>query len=176
MKRSLKAALLAAPFLFVLQSCACSAEPAAQQIAFNTTASAVDAIRTQARALFVANQYVQAANQYTIICRSQSVTANDYYWLGESQYHVGAYADAARSFNYALQMSPSTEIFYPRLADTYMALSRFDRLHEICAVGLGLVKDPYVRSQLQSLSQFSSFPAAQARRSTSKSQRSLRVE
>ncbi|HEY9718165.1 MAG TPA: hypothetical protein V6C69_11885 [Trichormus sp.] len=177
MKRSLKAALLAAPILFVVQSVACWAEPPAKQIAFNTTAaSAVDAVRTQARALFAANQYTQAANQYMLICRSQSVTANDYYWLGESQYHVGAYSDAANSFNYALQLSPNTEMLYPRLAETYMALSRFDRLHEICAIGLGVVKDPYVRSQLQSLSQFISLPVSSARRSISKSQRSLRVE
>jgi tetratricopeptide (TPR) repeat protein len=174
MKRSLKAALLLAPWFFALQSVECLADPTAKQIAFNTSSSAVDTVRAQARGFFAANQYVPAANQYMTICRSQCATAADYYWLGESQYHLGAYAEAARAFEYALQLSPDMETLYSRLADAYMALSRFDRLQLICAKGMSVVKDPHIRAQLQSLSQFNSLPTA--RRRVEKASRSLRVE
>ncbi len=97
----------------------------------------------------MASQFEQAVLKWTMICRASGGCSYDYYWLGESHYHLERYADAAQSFEYALQKGPMMEMLFSRLAETYFALKQYDRVKSTCNNGLCAVRDAYVRKQLE---------------------------
>ncbi len=134
-----------------LQLCAfAQGAPDGAQIAISSPVGSITALqqaREEARALFMASQFEQALSKWTAICRSTGCSY-DYYWLGESHYHLGKLQEAAQSFEVALQKGPLIEMLFSRLAETYFALKQNDRVQSTCNNGLNVVRDPSIRAQL----------------------------
>lgn len=125
--------------------------PDGAQIAISSPVGAVTALqqaREEARALFMASQFEQALSKWAAICRTSGGCSYDYYWLGESHYHLGKLQEAAQAFECALQKGPMIEMLFSRLAETYFALKQNDRVQATCNNGLSVVRDPAVRAQL----------------------------
>jgi len=121
--------------------------------------------REEARALFLAAQFDQAAQKWNALCGTACATSYDYYWLGESQYHLGKMQEAAASFEYALQKGPQLDLVYSRLAETYLAIKQCDKLKSTCTNGLSLVRDPAVRAQLEMYARLAGRPLPKPTRS-----------
>lgn len=147
--------ILFATISILLQSHLCAfaqGAPDGAQIAISSPTNSMTALqqaRAEAKALFMASQFEQAVNKWTAICRASGGCSYDYYWLGESHYHLEKYAEAAQSFEYALQKGPMTEMLFSRLAETYFALKQYEQVKSTCTNGLNVARDPFVRKQLE---------------------------
>jgi tetratricopeptide (TPR) repeat protein len=112
--------------------------------------------RTVAHALFQAERFQDAARQWKMLTDAGSNQAYDYYWLGESYFHLGQYVDAAEAFRQAAKLDPKMDNANIRLAESYLANNNFKEALESCSEGLAASTNAYARKQLETLGRVAS--------------------
>jgi len=139
------------------------ADPLPVQCKTNTIASAVPSDqsffqnrRCEAQTMYRAEKFERAATQLKALIDSGSKQACDYYWLGESYYHMDKYADAAAAFREAVKLDPTMDTAKVRLAEARLATKNLSEAHAACTEALATVSDPYARKQLEVISKVTS--------------------
>lgn len=130
-----------------------------------TYSNPLQQMREEARALFMASDFEQSLRRWDAICRTSAATSYDYYWLGETRYHLSNFQDAAQALEYGLQKGPQLDLLYSKLAETYFALQLRDKVQSTCANGLAAVRDPLVRAQLEVYAKLAAQPLPEKTRS-----------
>ncbi len=121
-----------------------------RQIAFITTTVAPQLLRSSAHNSFMASDFTTSIGYYEHICRSAGASANDFYWLGEAQYHAKNFSEAALSFSRSIELN-ATDSVRVRLVEAYLAAKQKPLAKQECQKALATVKNEYARNQLNAL-------------------------
>jgi tetratricopeptide (TPR) repeat protein len=101
-----------------------------------------------------------ALQRYQQICQSPAHDANDLYWLGESYFHLGYFAQAAQSFEQSLAANPRADSVNVRLVQAYLASKQYQTAKAKIVAALAAVRDAAVREQLIALSRYCDKPSS----------------
>jgi TolA-binding protein len=150
---------------------------APQQIALTTVPNSdLARLRDAAQSNYQARQFATAANFYTRVCQTPGADANDFYWLGETYYHVHQYPSAAESFRQSIRRNPAGDNVRVRLVNALMAASQNDKGIQACTEALTVARDDYARRQLAVLMKVMTTPAPPAFKDMRHSPKIARME
>jgi len=124
-----------------------------QQIAYLTPMVDLQHPRDAASSAYQALDFASALQQYQQICQSTAANAKDYYWLGESYFHVNRYSDAALSFEKAVAIDPRMDGVRVRIVQAYLFNKQPEIAREKCTAAIAVTADPIARQQLSALEQ-----------------------
>jgi predicted Zn-dependent protease len=122
------------------------------QIAYLTPMVDLQHSRDMASSAYQATQFASALQQYQNICQSTAANAKDYYWLGETYFHLSRYSDAAQTFEKTVAFDPRMDSVRVRVVQSYLFNKQPQIAKEKCAAAINVVTDPIVR-QLNGLQQ-----------------------
>jgi tetratricopeptide (TPR) repeat protein len=122
-----------------------------RELAMLSTSSEITHLRDAAQSNYQALQFQSAANIYRRICQMPSADANDYYWLGESYFHLKQANNAAVVFSQALTLNPQADNIRVRLVEALLLAKQTEQAKQSCASAINTVKDPFTRKQLSTL-------------------------
>lgn len=133
----------------------------ARSLAFGAPSPSSDSLRLRdaAQSNYQASQFQTAIGLYRRIVQSPVADANDYYWLGESNFHAHQYAEAAQAFNRAVALNPAADNVRVRLAETYLCAKQPELAKQVCQSAGTVVKDEYSKKQLNALMRVASLPS-----------------
>jgi len=123
------------------------------QIAYLTPMVDLQHSRDVASSAYQATQFASALQQYEKICQSTAANAKDYYWLGETYFHLNRYSDAAQTFEKTVAIEPRMDSVRVRVVQSYLFNKQPEIAREKCAAAMNIVTDPIVRQQLNALQQ-----------------------
>lgn len=112
--------------------------------------------RLRAQAFYRTDKFAEAATCWKQIVNNGSNQASDHYWLGESCYQIGRYADAAQAFRDAAKLDRKMDQAKVRLVESYIASRNLPEAENACLAGLSMVNDPYARKQLEEMHKITS--------------------
>jgi len=124
-----------------------------QQIAYLTPSVNLQHSRDAASSAYHATNFASALQEYQKICQSTTANAKDYYWLGETYFHLDRYGDAAQSFERAVAIEPRLDAARVRTVQAYLFNKQPEIAREKCTAAMSVVTDPIARQQLNSLEQ-----------------------
>ena len=108
-----------------------------------------DSIHSSAAASFQRMHFEQSRQIWEQICSLPGATATDFYWLGESNYHLGRYQNALTAFEQSLSLDKKSGITQVRLVETYISLGRFQDARQACSNAIVVLDDQYSISRLR---------------------------
>jgi cytochrome c-type biogenesis protein CcmH/NrfG len=138
---------------FICPSLSALADNPNTQIAYLTPMVDMQHSRDVASSAYQSMQFASAVQQYQKVCQSPAANAKDYYWLGESYFHLNKYGDAAQSFERAVAIEPRLDSVKVRVVQSYLFGKQFEVAHEKCLAAMNTATDPLVRQQLNALEQ-----------------------
>jgi len=130
-----------------------AAAPTRTQIAYLTPMADLQHSRDDASAAYQSTQFAAALSHYQNICQSTASNAKDYYWLGETYFHLNRYGEAAQSFEKTVAMEPRMDSVQVRIVQAYIFAKQPEVARQKCLAAMSLVTDPIVRQQLNVLEQ-----------------------
>jgi predicted Zn-dependent protease len=128
--------------------------PARTQIAYLTPMVDLQHSRDAASSAYQAMQFASALPQYQNICQSTAANAKDYYWLGETYFHLNRFVEAAQTFEKALTIDPRMDGVRVSVVQSYLQANQPQIAKEKCVAALNIVTDPIARQELSMLEQY----------------------
>ncbi|CAN5434665.1 hypothetical protein BH10CYA1_BH10CYA1_37250 [soil metagenome] len=115
-------------------------------------------LRVVAQKNYQCSQFRIAQQLYKQVCQMPGVTANDYYWLGESYMHASMFNEAAGAFQEGVKLSPTSDSLHVSLVNSLIASHQIGQAHDACLKAASSVSDPRARKQLEVLLKIASMP------------------
>ena len=115
-------------------------------------------LRLVAQKNYQCSQFRIAQQLYKQVCQMPGVTANDYYWLGESYMHASMFSEASTAFQEGVKLSPKSDSLHVSLVHSLIASHQNSQAHDACLKAAGSVTDPQARKQLEVLLKIASMP------------------
>jgi len=115
-------------------------------------------LRIIAQKNYQCSQFRIAQQLYKQVCQMPGVTANDYYWLGESYMHASMFNEAASAFQEGVKLSPTSDSINVSLVHSLIAAHQINQAHDACLKAASSVSDPQARKQLAVLLKIASMP------------------
>lgn len=137
------------------------AADANKQVAYLTPSLEVQRVRDSARGTYQSLQFEGALTQYKSLCQSTVANSQDFYWLGESYFHLNRFNDAAQAFEQSVTIDPRAHDSWVRVVEAYLAGKQPQKAKEKCDLALQRVTDEYARKQLTSLQRLCALPPGQ---------------
>lgn len=125
----------------------------ATKLAYLSPSLSLQVIRQTAAGLYAAAQFDLALERYKTICESGAATAEDFYWLGETYFHMHKYSESAISFEKVITLNPQADKVRVRIVQAYIGTNPAIATQK-CLNYLSVATDTDVRKQLQALLQY----------------------
>ena len=125
-----------------------------KEVAYLTPMVDLQRSRDSAQGTYQAMQFAAALPQYQTLCQSTASNAKDFYWLGQTYFHLNRFADAAQSFERAIAIDPRMDSVRVCLVQSYLGANQPQVAKEKCTAALNAVTDPTVRKDLTALEQY----------------------
>lgn len=128
------------------------------QLAMLTPATDPSNLRLTAQKNYQCSQFRIAQQLYSQVCQSSGVTADDYYWLGESYMHASMFSEAATAFQQGVKLNPASDALNLGLVQSLLAARQIAQAHDACLKAANTVTAPQARKQLEVMLKISSMP------------------
>jgi len=119
-----------------------------RQLAYLTPSVSLENMRGLASAEYKVMNFTAAVQHYMQICQYGGASDQDFYWLGESYYHLNKFGEAGIAFDRAVAANPSSEDFRIRQVESYLAAGQNEVARQKGTEALNLAKDPQSRHVL----------------------------
>jgi len=125
-----------------------------REVAYLTPMVDLEHSRNSAQASYQAMQFAADLPQYQNLCQSTAANARDFYWLGQTLFHLNRYPEAAQAFEREIAMNPRADEARIPLVQSYLGSNQPQLAKQKCSEALSIVSDPQSRQQLTTLEQF----------------------
>jgi cytochrome c-type biogenesis protein CcmH/NrfG len=125
-----------------------------RQVAYLTPMVDLQRSRDIAQAAYQSMQFASALPQYQTLSQSTAANAKDFYWLGETYFHLNRFREAAQAFERAVAMDPRMDSVHILIVQSYLGSNQPQVAASKCSAALNVVSDPIIRQQLSSLAPF----------------------
>ncbi|MFN8553018.1 MAG: hypothetical protein U0103_16215 [Candidatus Obscuribacterales bacterium] len=115
-------------------------------------------LRLTAQKNYQCSQFRVAQQLYSQVCQSAGVTADDYYWLGESYMHASMFSEASAAFQQGVRLNPASDSLNLGLVQSLIAAHQNTQAHDACLKAANTVTSPQARKQLEVMLKISSMP------------------
>jgi tetratricopeptide (TPR) repeat protein len=119
-----------------------------RQLAYLTPSITMDRMRDLATEQYKVMNFTAAVQQYNQICQYAGASDKDFYWLGESYYHLNKFGEAATAFDRAVVANPTSDDLRIRQVESYLAAGQNEVARQKCTEALSLAKDSQSRHVL----------------------------
>jgi tetratricopeptide (TPR) repeat protein len=119
-----------------------------KQLAYLTPSVSMANLRNLASDNYKVMNFTAALQQYAQICQYSGASDQDFYWLGESYYHLNKFGEAAIAFDRAVAANPNSDDMRIRQVESYLAAGQNEVAKQKGSEALNLAKDVQARHVL----------------------------
>src|SRR5271170_2346123 len=91
-----------------------------REVAYLTPMVDLEHSRNSAQASYQAMQFAAALPQYQNLCQSTASNAKDYYWLGQTYFHLNKFTEAAQVFERTVALDPRMDSARVSIVQSYL--------------------------------------------------------